>query len=96
MVHRDPDFDWDDANVDHIWEHGITPTEAEDAILDPDRLSGAARSTATERRRGVIGATGAGRILFVSYTIRDGAYRVVTAFDANPAQKRRYRGLKGI
>lgn len=95
MEPREPDFDWDDANVEHIADHSVTPTEAEDAILDPARLFTADRSTPTERRRGVIGATDAGRILFVSYTIRRGAYRVVTAFDASNAQKRRYRHEKG-
>jgi hypothetical protein len=92
---RQPDFDWDDANVDHVAAHGVTPTEAEDAILDTDRLSAPARSTETEKRHGIIGATEAGRVLFVSYTIRGGAFRVVTAFDASAAHRRRYRQRRG-
>jgi len=27
-------FDWDDGNVDHIAEHGVSPEEAEEAALD--------------------------------------------------------------
>ena len=62
------DFDWDDANIDHIAAHGVSPSEAEDAILDPDRIGAPARSSPTEKRRGIVGTTEQGRILFVSYT----------------------------
>lgn len=95
MERGESDFDWDDANVTHIWVHTVTPTEAEDAILDTDRLQVPAHSTAMEKRYGIIGATEAGRILFVSYTIRSGAVRVVTAYEASAPQKRRYRRKKG-
>lgn len=88
------DLDWDDANIDQVAVHGVTPTESEDAILDPDRIGAPARSTATEKRRGIVGATEQGRILFVSYTFRDGAFRVVTAFDASEPLRRRYRREK--
>ena len=30
------DFDWDDANLDHIAAHGVSPEEAE-AAFDPSR-----------------------------------------------------------
>jgi len=85
------DFDWDDANVDHIAKHGVSPTEAEDAILDRDRSRAPARSTPTEKRRGIVGATEHGRVPFVSYTSRDGAFRAVTAFDPSESLRRRYR-----
>jgi uncharacterized protein len=85
------DFDWDGFNIDHIAKHGVTPNEAEDALLDPDRVPSQARGTARERRRGVLGMTESGRILFVSYTVREGAIRVVTAYEASERQKRQYR-----
>jgi uncharacterized DUF497 family protein len=88
------DFDWDDANIEHIAAHGVSPTEAEDAILDLDRIRAPARSTSTEKRRGIVGATEHGRILFVSCTFREGAFRVVTAFDASESLRRRYRREK--
>jgi uncharacterized protein len=87
----DDDFLWDEANIDHIAAHGVTPTEAEDVILDPRFIGGQARGTSTERRYAVIGATAAGRILHVVYTVIDEAYRVITAYDANDRQKHRYR-----
>jgi uncharacterized protein len=87
----DDDFEWDEANIGHIAAHGVSPTEAEDAILDPRRIGGQAHSTATERRRAVIGATADGRILYVVFTVIGDAYRIITAYDANDRQKRRYR-----
>jgi uncharacterized DUF497 family protein len=29
-----PEFQWDDANRDHLASHNVTPEEAEQAILD--------------------------------------------------------------
>lgn len=84
-------FDWNDANVEHIAEHGIEPDEAEQALLDPHRRAADAYDTATERRWAVIGATEARRILYVVYTQRGSAIRVVTARDALARERRRYR-----
>ena len=84
-------FDWDDDNVGHIGEHGVEPEEAEDALLDPRRLSTAARRVTGERRFAAIGATEEGRILLVVFTVRHGMVRVVTAHDASSRDKRRYR-----
>jgi uncharacterized DUF497 family protein len=84
-------FDWDDANVGHIAEHGADPDEAEQALVDLHRRSAVAYDTATERRWAVIGATEARRILFVVYTRRSSAIRVVTARDALDRERCRYR-----
>ena len=91
MAPSDAEFDWDDDNINHIGAHSATPTEAEDALLDPGRVGGLAHSTATERRRTVVGATTGGRILYVVYTVTDDGYRIITAYDANDRQKRQYR-----
>jgi uncharacterized protein len=92
---REPDFDWDDeTNVVKVTGHGVEPTEAEEAILDPDRVATRAHSTPTERRRGIIGMTEAGRILVVIYTTRQGSIRVVTAYDAPERLKRQYRRMR--
>ena len=91
MMTPDADFDWDDGNIDHVGAHGVTPTEAEDALLDPRRVGGQAQSTPMERRRAIIGATTTGRILYVVYTVTDDTYRIMTAYDASDSQKRQYR-----
>ena len=88
---NEPEFDWDEEIEDHIAEHGVTPEEAEDALLDPHRIPDVAYSTSTERRHAIIGATQAGRILFVVFTLRRGRIRVVTAFPAPRRARLRYR-----
>lgn len=84
-------FDWDEYNSEHIAGHGISQEDAEDALLDPRRLSAAAYDSDGEERRAIIGATSAGRLLFVVVTRRDGLIRVVTARDAIDREKKRYR-----
>jgi uncharacterized DUF497 family protein len=84
-------FEWDDGNLDHIAEHGISAEEAEEAVEDPRRTLAPAYGVAGERRRAVLGATVAGRLLFVVYTHRGGRIRVITARDATPRERRRYQ-----
>ena len=92
MQGYEPSFDWDEAtNVQKVLAHNVTPTEAEDAILDPAAVPARAASTPTEQRHGIIGMTDAGRILVVIFTYRDGTVRIVTAYDASQRTKRQYR-----
>ena len=84
-------FDWDEGNVDHIRAHGIEPAEAEEVLLDPDALGVGAYNARGERRQGALGSTEGGRILVVVFTARSGHPRVITAREATPTEKRRYR-----
>lgn len=84
-------FDWDDANIGHIARHNVTPEEAEAALTDPDRLGFAVHKVPQELRRAYLGATESGRILVVVFTWRARRIRIVTARDASPKEKRRYR-----
>jgi uncharacterized DUF497 family protein len=85
-------LDWDEANSDHVAEHGIEPEEVEKALKDPKSIGAAANNTAGERRWAVLGATEAGRVFLVVFARRGALVRLITARDANRAQKRRYRG----
>lgn len=80
-------FDWDEYNLDHIARHGVDPGEAEDAVLDPDRVSFPARLG----RVGFIGMTEAGRVLVVILDRKRGLWRVATARDASSNEKKSYR-----
>ena len=82
------EFDWDEANTDHIARHGVRP---EEALTDPRRLVLKTRSQRGEERWAALGATEGGRILFALFTRRRGRVRVITARDATPGEKRRYR-----
>ena len=84
------EFDWDEANEEHIARHGVTPEEAEEAFFDVSRTRADVYSTETERRRGLLGRTEDGRLLFVIYTLRGGAIRVITARDASSQHRRLY------
>jgi len=45
----------------------------------------------TEQRWAVLGSTAAGRLLYLVYSRRGTAVRIITARDADAAEKRRYR-----
>lgn len=83
-------FDWDDANIEHIAEHGLEPEDVEEVFLNPT-LPAAAYNVPGEKRFALLGTTDAGRILYVVYTKRSGQVRIATARDANKSEKRRYR-----
>jgi uncharacterized DUF497 family protein len=85
------DFDWDDANLEHIEAHNVTQEEAEEALTDPARIGLPVYNTSGETRYGSLGRTESGRILAVIFTIRNGRVRVVTAREGNPTEKRRNR-----
>jgi uncharacterized DUF497 family protein len=81
-------FDWNHSNIHHIAQHGITPSEAEQVILnDPIDLEFQQRGE--ESRIAQIGETDQGRNLVVDTPLRSGLTRVVTAFPA----KRRLRAV---
>jgi uncharacterized DUF497 family protein len=84
-------FDWDDFNIDHIAEHNVSPEEAEEAVLDPDRIVTEAYSLNKEKRKAMVGKTLDGRYLTVILTVRNALFRVITARDSNATEKRRFR-----
>ncbi len=84
-------FDWDEHNIAHVLENGVEPDEAEQAVLDPRRVGTPAYNMGRERRWALLGATEEGRVLFVVYARRRGLVRVVTARDATPRERGRYR-----
>lgn len=84
-------FDWDDANSEHIARHQLEPYEVEEAFEDPDLLHSAAKNSDNEKRYAIIGSTESNRILFIVYTLRDDSIRPITAREASRVEKRRYR-----
>lgn len=84
------DLEWDDENVEHVARHSVTPDEVQEALRDVRRIGAPTYHAAGELRWALIGATEAGRVLFVVYTRRSGTVRVITARDALRREKRRY------
>ena len=88
------EFEWDEANRDHVAHHGLTPEDAERA-LTKSPLELAAVNRKGESRRLTIGLTDTGRLLAVVSTERKGRVRVITAYPANRKQRRIYEENEG-
>ena len=67
-----PNFDWDDANTEHIVRHGVTPVEVEQAFTNHPLVVLAAQKRGGEERLLCAGLTDAGRALQFVYTMRHG------------------------
>ncbi|GAK41539.1 hypothetical protein TCA2_4030 [Paenibacillus sp. TCA20] len=81
-------FIWDEENIQHIARHNVEPFEAEDALMDPQRIKFSAHSG----NMGIIGSTEDGRRLVVIYIKKMmGKLRVVTARDATETEAKAYR-----
>jgi uncharacterized DUF497 family protein len=82
-------FDRDANNIHKVERHRITPEEAEE-VLDNDPLYQYPQQAEDEERYLVYGETHAGRMLAVAFTLRGERIRVITAYDLDADQKRRY------
>ena len=89
-------FDWDDANVEKNWSsHRVTFWEAEEVffneplLLRPDEVH-----SKLEHRFMALGATDAGRLLFISFTVRRHLIRVISARDMTRREARTHAQVK--
>ena len=73
----------------HIARHGITPKEAEEAILI-EPLEAGVQQHENEARVLRFGRTKSGRLLTILYTERRAKTRIVTAYDMTKEQQRLY------
>ncbi|MBI3645973.1 MAG: BrnT family toxin [Acidobacteriales bacterium] len=88
-------FDWDDANIAHIARHNVTPEEVEQVFANDPMDLGAEVVDGEERYAGV-GHTKRLRVLVLIWTMRGGATRPITAFDASERLARRYLAERGF
>lgn len=86
-------FDWDDANAHKNWErHRVTPEEAEDVFFrEPLVVRSDVRHSKSEKRLYALGQTGAGRRLFVAFTVRRKLIRVISAREMNRSEAETYQ-----
>lgn len=85
-------FEWDFGNTTHLWErHRVRPFEAEEAVKDihairgPDELH-----SQGEMRFIIVGRTRKGRMLFLTFTVRNYHIRVLHARDAKRKEVKLY------
>jgi uncharacterized DUF497 family protein len=84
---------WDEANIAHIAEHDVLPSETEEVITS-NPLDLGQRTRNGEDRLMQIGPTLSGRVLVVITTLRGVKTRVVTAFPASRAYRAFYLAQK--
>jgi len=85
-------FRWNEWNVEHIAEHGVTPGEAEQAIASS---RGRIERRTEDGRFLVWGRTAQRRHLQVGYVIDpDGSFYVIHARPLTDREKRSYRRRK--
>ena len=82
-------FEWDNANVAHIMRHAVTPFEVEDVMGNRYAII-PARTVKRERRWKLFGKTASGRYLVVVFTIRRMLFRVVTAYEMDAIERKKY------
>ena len=84
---------WDDWNVAHIAEHGVTPEEVEEVCEASRHIARrAAMTDYGQTRYRLYGQTYEGRYLFVVLDkIEAGSFYVVTARDMTERERRNYR-----
>lgn len=88
---RDSRFQWDDAKAaSNIADHGVSFEAACEAFVDPFALDWLDESEDYgEDRYAMIGMAD-GRLLYVAYTIRGDAIRIISARGAGPHERRQY------
>ncbi len=88
---EDSEFQWDDAKAaENLAKHRITFETARDAFKDPFALDWRDDSQDRGEVRFATVAMVEGRLLFVAYTMRSEAIRIISARLAEPYERRRY------
>ncbi len=78
------EFEWDEANINHIIKHNVVVNEAEDIFFDPDNvLHEDINHSIAELRFLIIGKTRKGRLLYEIFTIRKKKIRIISSRDIN-------------
>lgn len=82
---------WDEWNIEHVARHHVEPWEVDEVLTDEPRFI-----RVRQGRLEMIGQTAAGRYL-TAFADHEGydEYYVVSARDANRAERLRYARLRG-
>jgi uncharacterized DUF497 family protein len=83
-------------HVEKNWEqHGVTFWEAEEVFFNEPLVVRADRKhSGSEPRFLALGQSDAGRLLFISFTVRHSLIRVISARDMNRKEARAYERTK--
>jgi len=88
---NDGKFQWDEAKaVSNFVRHGVAFEAAREAFKDPSALDWLDESEVYGEHRFALIGMSEGHLLFVAYTMRGDAIRIVSARLAEPFERRRY------
>ena len=89
-------FQWDEGNDQkNFIKHGVTQAECEEVFFNsPLLVADDEGHSQGEVRYYVLGQTDASRLLFVVFTVRGDALRVISARDMSSKEKRSYRSYE--
>jgi uncharacterized DUF497 family protein len=88
---NDGKFQWDERKAaSNIVEHGVTFDAARDVFKDPFALDWLDESEDYGEDRYAIVGMSENRLLYVAYTMRGEAIRIISARLAEPQDRRRY------
>lgn len=89
-------FDWDQGNVDKNWElHRVAFWESEEVFFNEPLVVRSDLPHSTHEGRYVaLGRTDAGRLLFLSFTVRRSLIRIISARDMTRREARTYEHTK--
>lgn len=86
------EFDWDSGNTEkNELKHGVMNKEAEEVFVNrPFLLFEDERHSEREKRYQAMGVTDSGRLLFVSFTVRQKKVRVISVRPMDKKERRMY------
>lgn len=82
-------FQWDKGNSKNWTKHRVTPSECEQMFFNQPLLVGNDEEhSVSEKRYYALGQTDAGRFLFIVFTMRKTAIRVISARDMSRKERK--------
>jgi uncharacterized DUF497 family protein len=83
-------FEWDEGNLLKNWEkHQVSASECEQVFFNQPLVAGPdEKHSKSEPRHYALGATDAGRRLFLVFTVRHKRIRVISARDMNRRERK--------
>lgn len=89
-------FEWDKGNLEHIKKHNVEYKECEEIFYNkPLLVSFDEGHSQAEERFKALGVTRNGRLLFLSFTIRNKRFRVISARAQNRKERTNIQKIGG-
>lgn len=94
----DPKFDWDDGNkLKSATKHNVETHESEEVFRNKEDLfilGEQVQPKTKEDRFGVLGLTNEKRVLMISFTLREGRIRIISARPISAKEKKLYEEIR--